>query len=149
MQEYDFDLFTIGGGSGGVRASRMAAGLGARVAVAEERQWGGTCVNLGCIPKKLFTYAAHVPEDMRVAESYGWQREPLRFDWATLLQNKNREILRLNGVYQDLLTKAGCTLLTGRARMVGPHEVEVAGKRYTAKAGRASHTLRHVGQSAE
>ena len=92
MPGYDFDLFVIGAGSGGVRASRMSAGYGARVAIAEERDLGGTCVNLGCIPKKLFVYASHYPEDFEDARGYGWSVGIRSFDWPTLLENKNREI---------------------------------------------------------
>jgi glutathione reductase (NADPH) len=132
MAEHDYDLFVIGAGSGGVRCSRMAASMGARVAVAEERELGGTCVNVGCIPKKLFHYAAHYAEHFEDAEGYGWQVGPRSFDWATLLANKDREISRLNGIYARLLEEAGVTLLTGRARLVDAHTVEVAGRRHTA-----------------
>ncbi|MEX0638256.1 MAG: FAD-dependent oxidoreductase, partial [Burkholderiales bacterium] len=104
--DFDFDLFTIGGGSGGVRASRFAASYGARVAVAESGRFGGTCVNVGCIPKKLFTYAAHYREDFEVAKSFGWALGEPKFDWQTLLANKDREIARLNGVYEGALAKA-------------------------------------------
>ena len=100
MTTYDYDLFTIGAGSGGVRASRMAAGMGARVAVAEERYLGGTCVNVGCIPKKLFAYAGHYADDFDDAVGFGWQRPVASFDWPTLVANKDKEILRLNGVYE-------------------------------------------------
>lgn len=133
MQEYDFDLFTIGGGSGGVRASRMAAGFGAKVAIAEASTWGGTCVHRGCIPKKLFTYAAHVPRDLEVARSFGWTFPEGTFDWNTLIANKDAELERLGKVYENLLRNAGCTLITGRARFVDPHTVEVEGRTYTAK----------------
>ncbi|OGA10464.1 MAG: hypothetical protein A2W68_17540 [Betaproteobacteria bacterium RIFCSPLOWO2_02_64_14] len=107
MSQYDFDLFTVGAGSGGVRASRWAAGLGARVAVAEERYLGGTCVNVGCIPKKLFAYAAHFHEDFEDAAGYGWRPGAASFDWKTLLANKDREIARLNGVYERILKGSG------------------------------------------
>ena len=103
MSSYDYDLFTIGAGSGGVRASRMAAGMGARVAVAEERYLGGTCVNVGCIPKKLFAYAGHYAEDFEDAAGFGWSAQPPSFDWPTLVANKDKEIARLNGVYERLL----------------------------------------------
>jgi len=132
MADYDYDLFVIGAGSGGVRCSRMSASLGARVAVAEERELGGTCVNVGCIPKKLFHYAAHYAEQFEDAEAYGWKVGPRSFDWSTLLVNKDREILRLNGIYGRLLEEAGVTLLTGRARLVDPHTVEVAGRQHSA-----------------
>ncbi|HET9736007.1 MAG TPA: glutathione-disulfide reductase, partial [Burkholderiales bacterium] len=129
----DFDLFTIGGGSGGVRASRFAASYGARVAVAESGRFGGTCVNVGCIPKKLFAYAAHYREDFEIAKSFGWTLGEPRFDWATLLANKDREIARLNGVYEGALTKAGARILRGRARVLDAHTVEVNGERHTAR----------------
>ncbi len=133
MSDYDFDLFVIGAGSGGVRAARMAAGFGARVAIAEDRDFGGTCVNAGCIPKKLFTYAARVPEDHAVARGYGWEGAAPAFDWPTLVANKDREIARLNGVYQRVLDQAGCTILRGRAaRLTGPHAVAVGERTITA-----------------
>jgi glutathione reductase (NADPH) len=134
MPRYDFDLFTIGAGSGGVRASRMSAGHGARVAVAEERRLGGTCVNVGCIPKKLLVYAAHFREEVDAAvRGYGWTVGPQRHDWATLIAKKDEEIARLNGVYARLLDDAGVTRLDGHARVVDPHTVEVDGKRHTAE----------------
>jgi glutathione reductase (NADPH) len=116
-----------------VRASRFAASYGARVAVAESSRFGGTCVNVGCIPKKLFAYAAHYREDFEVAKSFGWTLGEPRFDWATLLANKDREIARLNGVYEGALTRAGARILRGRARVVDPHTVEVNGERHTAR----------------
>jgi glutathione reductase (NADPH) len=116
-----------------VRASRVSASLGARVAVAESGRFGGTCVNVGCIPKKLFAYAAHYREDFEVAKSFGWTLGEPRFDWATLLANKDREIARLNGVYEGALTKAGARILRGRARVLDPHTVEVNGERHTAR----------------
>ncbi|MDH4094244.1 MAG: glutathione-disulfide reductase [Betaproteobacteria bacterium] len=129
---HDFDLFTIGGGSGGVRASRVAASYGARVAVAESGRFGGTCVNVGCIPKKLFSYAAHYREDFQVARSFGWTLGEPRFDWQTLLANKDREIARLNAVYEGLLAKAGAHILRARATVIDAHTVEAGGRRYTA-----------------
>lgn len=132
MPRYDYDLFTLGAGSGGVRASRVAAGLGARVAVAEERYLGGTCVNVGCIPKKLFVYASHYGEDFQDAAGYGWSVGERRFDWKALLAAKDREIGRLNGVYARLLDEAGVARLEGHARVVDPHTVEVGGRRITA-----------------
>jgi len=133
MAQYDYDLFTIGAGSGGVRASRYAGRLGARVAVAEEGYLGGTCVNVGCIPKKLFSYAAHYGEDIGDAAGYGWRIEQPTFDWPTLVANKDREIERLNGVYAKLLAGAGVTLLRGRATVVDAHTVEVEGRRVSAR----------------
>jgi glutathione reductase (NADPH) len=131
--KFDYDLFTIGGGSGGVRASRVSAGYGARVAVAESGKFGGTCVNVGCIPKKLFTYAAHFREDFDVAAGFGWSGPAPSFDWPTLIANKDREIARLNGVYERVLTNAGVEILRGRATVVSPHEVQIDGKNHTAK----------------
>ena len=130
---YDFDLFVIGAGSGGVRASRFAAGYGAKVAVAESRYLGGTCVNVGCVPKKLLVYGAHYADEFEQASGFGWSLEDAQFDWAQLIANKNREIERLNGIYRNLLVNSGVTLLEGHARITAPHEVEVEGKRYSAK----------------
>ncbi len=130
---YDFDLFTIGGGSGGVRASRVSAGYGARVAIAERGRFGGTCVNVGCIPKKLFAYAAHFREDFEIAASFGWSVGEPRFDWATLLANKDREIARLNGVYERLLADAGVRIFRASATVRDPHTVEIDGKTFTAR----------------
>ena len=132
MPEFDYDLFTIGAGSGGVRASRFAAGFGARVAVAEERYLGGTCVNVGCIPKKLFAYAAHFSEDFEDAAGYGWTVGEREFDWPTLVKNKDREINRLNGIYDRMLKAAGVEIFESRARIVDPHTVEVGGRTVTA-----------------
>ena len=130
---YDVDLFVIGAGSGGVRAARFAAGFGARVAVAESRYLGGTCVNVGCVPKKLLVYAAHAHEEFAQAESFGWSQQQAVFDWSTLIANKNREITRLNGIYRTLLVNSGVSVLTGHARLIDAHTVEVEGQRYTAK----------------
>jgi glutathione reductase (NADPH) len=130
---YDFDLFTIGGGSGGVRASRFSAGLGARVAVAEADRFGGTCVNVGCIPKKLFSYAAHVREELKDAADFGWNIAEPGFDWPRLLANKDREIARLNGVYERVLANAGVSIFHEKAFVKGKNEVLVGGKTVTAK----------------
>jgi glutathione reductase (NADPH) len=133
MSRYDYDLFTVGAGSGGVRASRWAAALGARVAVAEERYLGGTCVNVGCIPKKLFAYAAHFHEDFEDAAGYGWRAAGATFDWKALVANKDREIARLNGVYERLLKGSGVEIFRARATVVDPHTVEVSGRCVTAE----------------
>ncbi len=130
---YDFDLFVIGAGSGGVRAARFAAGFGAKVAVAESRYLGGTCVNVGCVPKKLLVYGAHFADDFEQASGFGWSLEDAQFDWGQLIANKNREIERLNGIYRNLLLNSGVTLLEGHARLTGAHEVEVDGQRYSAE----------------
>ena len=132
MAKYDYDLFTIGAGSGGVRAVRVSASYGAKVAIAEERYLGGTCVNVGCIPKKLLVYAAHFSEDFEDAAGFGWTVGERRFDWAGLIANKNTEIARLNGVYRKVLEEAGVTIIDGRAKVVDAHTVEVGQKRYTA-----------------
>lgn len=129
---HDFDLFVIGAGSGGVRAVRFAAGFGARVAVAESRYLGGTCVNVGCVPKKLLVYGAHFTEDFEQAAGFGWSLGEANFDWPTLIANKNREIQRLNGIYRNLLVNSGVSLLEGHARILGPHQVEVNGQAYSA-----------------
>jgi len=131
MPRYDYDLFVIGAGSGGVRAARMSAGFGARVAIAEERRLGGTCVNVGCVPKKLLVYAAHCSAEFEEAEGYGWSLGDIGFDWQRLIRNKNREIERLNGVYRTLLINAGVTLFEGRATLVDEHTVSMGEDRYT------------------
>lgn len=131
---YDYDLFVIGAGSGGVRLARMSATMGANVAVAEDRYLGGTCVNVGCVPKKLFVYASHVAEDLHDGKGYGWDLDgSLSFNWQTLIQNKNTEITRLNGIYQQLLENSGAEIIDGRARFIDAHTVEVNGKQYTAE----------------
>ena len=133
MPRFDFDLFTIGAGSGGVRASRFAAAFGARVAIAEERYFGGTCVNVGCIHKKLFSYAAHYREDFHHAAGYGWSSTAGEFDLARLVANKNREIERLNGIYRRLLDTAGVTVFDGRATLIDAHTVEINGAHRSAR----------------
>ena len=133
MSGPDFDLFIIGAGSGGVRAARMAAQRGARVAVAEDAALGGTCVNVGCIPKKLYSFAAHYAESFEEAHGFGWSVGASSFDWETLKANRRVEIGRLNAVYGQLLTTAGAALMRGRARVVAANEVEVAGVRHRAE----------------
>ncbi|WP_136067699.1 glutathione-disulfide reductase [Modicisalibacter radicis] len=134
MAEYDYDLFVIGAGSGGVRAARTAAATGARVAIAEDRYLGGTCVNVGCVPKKLYSYAAHFHEAFADSAGFGWQLpEAPRFDWATLRDNKIDEIKRLNGIYNRLLDNAGVTLINTRAKVVDGHRVEVNGETVSAE----------------
>ena len=125
MSEYDFDLFVIGVGSGGVRAARMSASYGARVATAEEKYMGGTCVNVGCVPKKLFVHASHYSEEYRHAEGFGWGNARPTFDWSILLKNKNTEILRLNGIYKGMLDSAGVSHFDGRARIRDEHHIEI------------------------
>ncbi|WP_374650728.1 glutathione-disulfide reductase [Dongia sp.] len=133
MSQFDYDLFVIGAGSGGVRAARVAAGHGARVAIAEESRVGGTCVIRGCVPKKLLSYAAHFHEDFEDSRNYGWTVGEARFDWSTLIANKDKEIDRLNSIYKKLLSGSKVDLLESRAALTDPHTVEVAGKRVTAK----------------
>lgn len=125
MTQYDYDLFVIGAGSGGVRAARMAAGLGVRVAIAEDRYLGGTCVNVGCVPKKLFVYAAHFCEDFRASAGFGWSGMQPEFDWSHLLAQKNQEIERLQGIYNGLIRNSGATLFEGNAQVVDAHTVRV------------------------
>lgn len=129
----DFDLFVIGAGSGGVRAARMSAQMGAKVAIAEVSDLGGTCVNVGCVPKKLFVYAAQFAQGFVDAKEFGLDSSIPDFDWDRLRENKDREIARLNDVYGNLLAGAGVTLIRGRARIEGPHEVSVDGVTYSAQ----------------
>ncbi len=128
-----FDLFIIGAGSGGVRAARLAGQRGVRVAVAEDAALGGTCVNVGCIPKKLYSFAAHYAESFEEAQGFGWTHAAPSFDWSVLKANRATEISRLNGIYGELMTSVGVTLLRGRARLVGAHEVEVNGVVHSAE----------------
>jgi glutathione reductase (NADPH) len=136
MADYDFDLFVIGAGSGGVRAGRLAALSGAKVAVAEEYRVGGTCVIRGCVPKKFMVYASEVSSQLKTAKGYGWSVSEAKFDWKAFLHDKDVEIARLSGIYVTNLQKAGAHLLHGKAKVVDPHTVEVEGKdggRYTAR----------------
>ena len=125
--KFDYDLFVIGGGSGGVRAARMAAGTGARVAIVESHRYGGTCVIRGCVPKKLFSYAAHYHEDFEDAAGFGWTVGEQRFDWRRLMANKNAEIARLEGIYERLLNDAGVAIHRGHGRLLDAHGIEVEG----------------------
>ena len=133
MSDLEFDLFIIGAGSAGVRAARMAAQRGVRVAVAEDAALGGTCVNLGCIPKKLYSYAAHYGEAFEESAGFGWSHVAPTLDWSVLKANRAREISRLNAVYRRLLDEAGVTVLAGRARLVSAHEVQVDGRIHRAE----------------
>jgi glutathione reductase (NADPH) len=130
--EFDFDLFTLGAGSGGVAASRRAGAHGAKVAICENVRVGGTCVLRGCVPKKLLVMGSHFAEELEDARGFGWTTEG-RVDWQALVAAKDKELDRLNGVYLRLLRDSGVTLIDGRGIIVDPHTVEVAGKRYTAK----------------
>jgi len=130
---YDYDLYIIGAGSGGVRCSRIAAAAGARVAICEDDRVGGTCVIRGCVPKKLLVYGSHYAEEFEDAAGYGWTLEDPKFDWPTLIARKDNEIDRLNGIYKKLLSDAGVTLHEGRGKLIDAHTVEVAGTRHTAE----------------
>ena len=132
MNSYDVDLFVIGGGSGGVRAARVAAGHGARVAIAESSRWGGTCVVRGCVPKKLMVYASEVQRQLSDARGQGWTVPEATFDWPTFLAAKDKEIARLSQGYSDRLVAAGARLLEGKARVLDLHTIEVNGERITA-----------------
>ena len=130
---YDFDLFVIGAGSGGVRASRIAGSLGAKVAVCEDLYMGGTCVNVGCVPKKLYVYASEYSSHFEDAKGFGWQTQAATFDWVSLRDNKKDEISRLNEIYDDLLGNANVEIVRGRGRLVDSHTVEVNGQHFTAE----------------
>ena len=132
MSDRDYDYFVIGAGSAGVRSARIAAQLGARVGIAEDRFFGGTCVNIGCVPKKLFVYASHFAEEFEDAAGFGWSVGERSFDWPTLVANKSAEIERLNGVYERILRNAGVTIHQARATIAGPNALEVGGKTVTA-----------------
>jgi glutathione reductase (NADPH) len=125
MTEFDYDLFVIGGGSGGVRAGRLAAAMGKRVAIAEEYRFGGTCVIRGCVPKKLFVYASQFPEHFEDAAGYGWSVGETKFDWPTLIANKDREIARLEGLYRMGLEKAGADIIESRAVLLDKNTVRI------------------------
>jgi glutathione reductase (NADPH) len=127
VSKYDYDLFVIGGGSGGVRAGRLAAELGAKVAIAEEYRVGGTCVIRGCVPKKLLVYAGRYSSAFADARNFGWGCENLHFDWPTLIGNVRREVDRLNGVYTRTLERAGVRIILERAVLEDPHTVKLAG----------------------
>ena len=131
--EFDYDLLVIGAGSGGVRAARISAELGARVAVVEERALGGTCVNVGCIPKKLYVYASEFGGAWQDAKGFGWQASDITFDWAELRDNKITEIDRLNALYERLLRTPGVDILSGHGTLVGPQEVAVGDQHYRAE----------------
>src|SRR3984885_9876172 len=125
MTKFDYDLFVIGGGSGGVRAARMAAMAGAKVALAEEYRMGGTCVIRGCIPKKLLVYASQFSENVKDAAGYGWDFGDARFDWPTLIANKDKEIARLEGLYTKNVQAAGAAIIQDRAVFENPHTLRL------------------------
>jgi glutathione reductase (NADPH) len=128
---YQYDLFVIGAGSGGVRAARVSATYGAKIAIAEDRYYGGTCVNVGCVPKKLFVYASNFAKDFDIARGFGWTIDNARFDWHKLLTNKNREIERLNGVYKRILQGAGVEIMDGHASIIDEHTISINGEMIT------------------
>lgn len=134
MTKYDFDLFVIGGGSGGVRAARIAAGHGAKVGIAEEFRLGGTCVIRGCVPKKLLVYASRFGDDFEDAAGFGWSVGETRFDWGKLIENKDREIARLESIYRSNLEKAGVTIFDERADVADPHTVRLVKENRTVTA---------------
>src|SRR5260221_8530634 len=137
MAEFDVDLFVIGGGSGGVRAARIAAGHGARVMVAEEYRMGGTCVIRGCVPKKLLVYASHIHHEIEDAAGFGWTIPSATFDWPTLIANKDKEIARLEAAYTANVEKSGAGIVKARAVFEGPHTLRLA----TGEAGGARYVL--------
>ena len=129
----DYDLFVIGAGSGGVRAARIASDLGARVAIAEDLYLGGTCVNVGCVPKKLYVYASEFRNSFEDAQPFGWSKQSISFDWRTLRDNKCNEIKRLNTIYQKLLENTGAEIINGRAKLLDSNTIEVNSKAYEAE----------------
>ncbi len=133
MATYDYDLFVIGGGSGGVRCARIAAGHGARVGIAEEARWGGTCVNVGCVPKKIMVQASEYGRLAEDSRGFGWDASPGVHDWAALIAHKDREILRLNGIYTRMLDGSGVVRHEARAVFAGPHALDVGGQTVTAE----------------
>ena len=133
MHNYDFDLFTLGAGSGGVAGSRLAASYGARVGICEYGLVGGTCVIRGCVPKKLLVYGAHIADEIEDARGFGWTIPAARFDWPSLIAAKNKEIARLNNIYIELLAKSGVTLIEGRGRLLDAHTIQIGDKQVTAE----------------
>eukprot|EP01035_Chromulina_nebulosa_P013089 gene13089-17410_t len=137
MADFDVDLFVIGGGSGGVRAARIAAGYGAKVLVAEEYRFGGTCVIRGCVPKKLMVYASHVRREIDDAAGFGWTIPTATFDWPTFIANKDKEIARLEGIYTSNVEKSGANVVKTRAVFEDPHTLRLG----TGETVRAKHIL--------
>jgi len=133
MVRFQVDLFVIGGGSGGVRAARVAAEHGARVAIAEADRWGGTCVIRGCVPKKLLVYASEISRTLEDARGQGWTIPDASHDWSALIAAKDKEIARLSTAYADRLRKAGAEVIAGRATLCDPHTVDVGGRTITAE----------------
>lgn len=133
MAQYNYDLFVIGAGSGGMRTARTAADYGVKVAIAEERYLGGTCVNVGCVPKKLLVYASQFKEHFQAAAGFGWTVGKSTFNWPSLIANKNQEIGRLQAIYGNQLQQSGAEIITGRANLLDAHTVVVDGAKYTAE----------------
>ncbi len=133
MSNFDYDLIVIGGGSGGVRAARISASHGAKVAICEEYRYGGTCVIRGCVPKKMFVYASHFHEEFTDSASYGWDIEVKNFSWKRLVTNKDQEIDRLNGIYGNLLKNAGCEVFNGRGELLDKNTVKIDTQTFTAE----------------
>ncbi len=130
---FDFDLFVIGAGSGGIRAARFSAEFGARVAIAEENDLGGTCVNVGCIPKKILSYSAQYPDKFLHCDGFGWSIDSYKFDFHKLIQNKNKEIRRLNDLYRTLIRNSGAILYEGHASLVDSNTVQIGKKKFSAR----------------
>ena len=133
MPKFDYDLITIGAGSGGVRASRLAGAYGARVAIIEELREGGTCVLRGCVPKKLLVYGSHVAEELSDAEGYGWKFDGTNHNWARMIEAKNKELDRLHQIYVNLLDNAGVERISGRGILTDKHTVKIGRKEITAE----------------
>lgn len=133
MSNFDYDLIVIGGGSGGVRAARISAGHGAKVAICEEHRYGGTCVIRGCVPKKMFVYSSHFHEDFADSAPYGWDISVNGFDWQTLIANKDKEIDRLNGIYGNLLKNSGCDVFNARGELLDKNTVKIGAETVTAE----------------
>ena len=133
MPQYEYDLFVIGAGSGGVRAANRASSLGVRVAIAERRDIGGTCVNVGCVPKKLFVYASRFQDEFSASAGFGWKLEKPTFNWTSLIANKNQEISRLHAAYTNRLQKSGVSIIKGNANIVDAHTVCVDGMSLSAE----------------
>jgi glutathione reductase (NADPH) len=133
MEEYNYDLLVIGGGSGGVRSARWAAGLGARVAICEDERYGGTCVLRGCIPKKMMVYASHFADDIETAKDFGWDITINSHNWNAFKESRDKELSRLSGLYENMLSKNNVTILKGRGVVSGAHSVQVNNREITAK----------------
>ena len=133
MVQYDYDLFVIGGGSGGIRAARWSSGLGAKVALCEKDRMGGTCVIKGCIPKKLMVYAGSFNKNFKLAQDYGWDIGSPKLNWKHFIQTKDQEIERLESIYQNILKNNEVDFIKGAGSILDPHTVEVEGKSYSAR----------------